>query len=308
MGNGCSAGSGLDAKFRYVTDLRIPGFQSSVPPGSVGQYDFMLRDSITWYSNFMAEIEAAIGNRFLPIYRMADGEFIFSVGRYADLLGSRPEPRDVIRYALNKVRYWWKRKSQSELATCWGESYAEQELGSLRKHYIKCLKQIAKQGYMALHFTKTASKFSEQYLRPMSDWFDENDIPITPRNYLPFYFVYALLCGPDGRRLIENRNILVVTAACEDKMTKIAGSLIKLGAKSANFVSISPNKAMLDKIDLSKLSVKVDLALVGAGIGSANVLTQLESLQTLCIDAGVFVEVLSDPSKRNRVFTIPDNE
>jgi hypothetical protein len=308
MGKFNSSANGLEGRLKYLMDLRIPGYLNSVPRESVRQLDFIQRDSIAWYGKFLAELDAAIGKRFLPIYRMADGEFIFSVGRYADHLTWRASPKEWISYLVNTVSYGWQRRQQTRLATCWGEFYAEQELAQLKEHYAECLRKVARHGYLALHFTRTTTKFSEQYFRPMCRWFDEAEIAVTKENYLPFYFVYALLCGPDVKRLIANRTILVVTSADDEKKARIARSLVQLGARTVCFKLISPNKAMLNKIDLSKIPEKIDVALVGAGIGSVSILAQLEVLQTVCLDSGVFIEILANPSKRGRIFTVPDSK
>jgi len=47
---------------------------------------------------------------------------------------------------------------------------------------------------------------------------------------------------------------------------------------------------------------------VVAGIGAASVLDQLAPFRTVSIDAGICVEALADPSKRERVFMVPDDE
>ena len=52
---------------------------------------------------------------------------------------------------------------------------------------------------------------------------------------------------------------------------------------------------------------KVDLVLVGAGVGKVNVLPQLEVLAVPCLDAGYLFEVWADPASGvERLYCIPD--
>ncbi|MBI3582495.1 MAG: hypothetical protein HY096_00915 [Nitrospinae bacterium] len=176
----------------------------------------------------------------------------------------------------------------------------------LKAHYIRCLKTVSEHGLLALHFTRSAGRFSEEYFEPMCKWFEINQIEITPENYTSFYFVYALLCGPDSKALIQNRCLLLVTSADEPKKTRIREYLISLGAKTVQFLKISPNRALLDKIDLDGVKETVDIALVAGGIDSVNILDQLKPLNTVRIDIGICMEIFADTSKRGRIFTVPD--
>lgn len=294
-------------EFRYLTDLRIPGFLKTVPAGTIQQLDFDSRSSLDWYNDFLNEINSAVGRRYLPIYRMADGEFIFCVGLYPDLLNASADWRARARYLINSIRFWLKRRFAGGAETCWGESYASENLQQLQAHYVKCLRVVAQYGKLALHFTRSPEKFSEQYIHPVNIWLANNDVPITAANYLPFYFIYGLLCGPDGLKLIQGKNILIVTSANEKKRERIATALQAKGANSVQFSSISPNKSLLDRIDLHAIYGKIDLVLIGAGIGSVNILEQLRPLNTVCIDAGICIEIFADDSLRNRIFTVPDS-
>lgn len=66
---------------------------------------------------------------------------------------------------------------------------------------------------------------------------------------------------------------------------------------------------MLEVIDKSKLPDDVDLVLIGAGIGSANIINQLNHLNALCIDAGHSLDCISRPQLRvERICLLPDSE
>jgi hypothetical protein len=301
----------LRERLTHLVDLSLPGFKKTVPPGTVYQLAFDNRPASVWFAEFIQQVEIAIGKKYLPIYRMADGEFIFCVGWKPELppegsslwIKSRCVIKNTIKTLLRRIGI----KSRA-VRTVWGEYYTAEERSKLIRYFIDCLKNIAEHGYLALHFTRTRDRFSEQYVESMCNWFDSNNIQITPQNYIPFYFVYALLCGPERFKLFTNRRILVITSASEGKRLRISQALTHLGARKVDYVAISPDKSLMDRLDLSTLSELPDVVLVAAGIGSANVLCQLAPLQTVCIDAGICVEALADPSLRNRVFMIPDDE
>lgn len=318
MENTNTAGTGLEGRLKYVTDLRIPGYFSSVPPGSAGQLDFVQRNSRDWYRDFLAEIKSAIGNRFLPIYRMADGEFIFCVGRKAEYPPDNASIFTRFRFFVKMVfpsllqfvrrqkpisqleRYEIAQRKRVETEVAIGKSEGGMKI------YVDSLRTIAQHGMLALHFTKSPGRFSEQYIKPMCQWFESTDIPLNIKNYTAFYFIYALLCGPDAKEFFDNRRVLVVTFADVEKRMRIEKSLIAFGVHSVQFLQISQSQSLLDRLDLSRIEGDIDIAIVAAGIGSVNVLAQLEPLNTLCIDAGFCVEIFADDSKRGRIFTVPD--
>jgi len=66
---------------------------------------------------------------------------------------------------------------------------------------------------------------------------------------------------------------------------------------------------MFDTVDIAALKGSIDVALVGAGVGAANILDQLKPLQTLCIDAGYVLDCYAEPSRKgSRVFTLSDED
>jgi hypothetical protein len=82
---------------------------------------------------------------------------------------------------------------------------------------------------------------------------------------------------------------------------------IKEGVDKVYYYEISPTKSMLEKIDMSKLPEKADIVLVGAGIGSANIINQLKGLNALCIDAGLALDCYAVPSlRKERICLLPD--
>ena len=66
---------------------------------------------------------------------------------------------------------------------------------------------------------------------------------------------------------------------------------------------------MTERIELRPEHSGADLVLIGAGVGAANILSQVQPLQTLCIDAGYVLECYQNPAfKGKRVFTKPDED
>lgn len=259
-----------------------------------------------WYREFLDRIEQSIGKRYFPIYRMADGEFIFCVGW-------RPEIPNkefgLIKRMIRKSGVPLKRMVRALVSgkkTVWGENYSGLSYKKRMIHYIRCLRIVSENGLLALHFTRSSGRFSEQYFYPMTRWFEINKIKLTPVNYTSFYFVYALLCGTDCKNLVRERRLLLITSADDSKKVRIREYFASLGAKTVQFMRISSDRALFDRIDLNKIQGTVDLALVAAGIGSVNILEQLKPLNTVCIDIGICMEIFADSSKRGRNFTLPD--
>jgi hypothetical protein len=101
----------------------------------------------------------------------------------------------------------------------------------------------------------------------------------------------------------------VVTSLDPVKEDRLRIALGDEGARSVQFLGVSRSKAMLDTIDLSHIQLPIDVALVGAGVGAANILQQLMPLRTLCIDAGYVLDCIAQPERKGtRVFTLPDSE
>ncbi len=92
-----------------------------------------------------------------------------------------------------------------------------------------------------------------------------------------------------------------------NKQQNFTENLAKEGVKNVYFYNISHDKSMLEVINRDKLPSDVDLVLIGAGIGSVNIINQLKHLNALCIDAGHALDCISRPQLRNeRIFLMPD--
>jgi hypothetical protein len=251
------------------------------------------------YEYFKQIINSAIDNKkYLPVMRMCDGEFIYSVGKkrgyHQGLFGE-------IKILISKVL-----RSQT---TSWGENYTRAQNRKLKKKFPEMLRFISEHGFIANHFLFTRHHFCEEYIGPMIKWYARNSIAIKSNNFTAFYFVYVLLNGPDSLSLFKNRNILVITSFREEKQKSTETELKRRGATGVFFHTISATRSMLDKLDLTPFAGKVDLVLIAAGIGSANILVQCEPLQVPCIDSGFCLECLANPAVRQeRIYGVPDQE
>src|ERR1700693_4749746 len=297
----------LSKRLGFVIDLRIPGYIRNVAPGEVGQLAFDETSSEKWYQEFLDRIHHSIGKRNLPVYRMADGEFIFCFGWRPELPKEKSGLTGKIIWKIKGRLNQALKSLVSGKKTVWGENYSGMNQNELMAHYIRCMKSVSIDGMLALHFARSSGRFSEEYFEPMCQWFDDNQINVDENNYISFYFVYALLCGPDFSPLIRDKSLLIVTSADDLKKEKITRYLRSLGAKEIQYLKISPDRAMLDRINLMDLKGTVDIAFVAGGIGSVNILDQLKPLNTVCIDIGICLEIFADPSRRSRVFTVPDD-
>jgi len=303
----------------YYNDFVVPGFAKAYPIGIFKCLSFSDRTTEQWFNTFVVKIKDSIGKTFLPIFRMSDGEYQFCVGyRYPRRQIDEPLWRFIIRTVWRLVNRFKAKVFTDRLvgggAGYISTNYTKSELKSLRITYAEQLKRISNQGIMALHFTDRIKapckkQFQQQYITPMLKWLNENNIVINEKNYFPFYFVYALLRGDCRRQLYESRRILVITSYDQTKREAIERGLKSEGVADVQFIPLSVGRSMYDTIDLFNIKKPIDIVLVGGGVGASNILCQLESLNTVAIDAGYVIECLANPElKKQRTFCWPDEE
>jgi hypothetical protein len=296
----------MKVRMRHRVPLALPAFGRQVPDGTVTQLAPERRDARSWYEAFEQRVSRGAG--YLPLYRMSDGEFVF-------VCGWRPYPATFLpKYPALTLKSWAKaalRKGTSQFrsgSAGYGfETYDAREWADAKRGYAQRVRSIAEEGILAINFA-AHDQFPTQYVAPMCRWMERSDIPLTPANYFPFYFVYALLLGPSALSLYMGRRVLVVTSDEEGTKAKgIERSLRALGIASFQFIRISRTKAMFDRIDVRHVG-DVDLVLIGAGVGALNVLEQVRPLGALSIDAGYVLDCLWQPHEfvGRRLFTLPD--
>lgn len=258
-----------------------------------------------WYSTFRNTVVRAIEKRkFLPVFRSGHGEYLFALGRL-----DRPHsPLKLARYFASRLYNGVKFKSLFYSGTPeYGyETYPFWRIPNLRRRFRSALELIHAKGVHCLYLSdRDACSLERQ--SAYIDWISAGNPFQGEMNYGHVYFVYALLLGVDSAEIIKGRRILVVTSNIDRRKQRIGDSLTRLGAVDIEFAEISRNHAMQDT--LPKISGVHDLALIGGGVGAANILAQLSRYKALAIDAGYALDCFENPlGKRGRIYCVNDNE
>jgi hypothetical protein len=288
--------------------LRYPGFErlhqiSKALGTGARAYMFEGTDTGSWYESFVDDVIAAADERrYLPVYRMGDGEYAFA-------LGDSPEPRLIRRAARTVARIATGRLGQHRSGSPgygW-ELYSAGQRSALLPKYIEDLRLIARHGYLALGLDE--SPLYSRAIPGILDWFDAHVVPLHKANYQHVYAVYALFNGPDRHRLLRGRSVLVINHGDAARQSAIRDGLERLGVARVQWTSISRSQSMLEELDLGQLSHPVDLAMVGAGVGASRILAQLQPLNIPAVDVGFVLDVLAEPELRwTRPFCVADDE
>jgi hypothetical protein len=255
-------------------------------------------DANSWLEKFSNTLDNAIGSQNYPVYRMADGEYRFLMGRKFDWY-KRPRLRELAGFLFTvfcRNRSW---------KTSWGETYDSKEYRTLRKKLIEDITTIAKSGFLALYLYDNGLHAFENYNAVIPRFLSRNEIELTPKNYVPFHFPVEYIIRGCKTGLFHNRRVLVVSSLPTDKASLATYSLKEVGAKSITHVTISATRAMKDRINLPSTMPAIDICLVAAGIGSAALIPQLKFVCGPVIDIGGFVNCLVDPtSVSHSVFSL----
>lgn len=292
-------------QFKPRVILRYPEFDNHYKNNSIlgfkKAYSFIDIDGISWYQSFFNHlIEARDQKKYLPVYRMGDGEYNFLLGR--NIFEIIPFSKLSFRQKLTKLKMLLTRKRghKSGAKQDIKESYTPDEYYQLYSKYLKDLQFIASNGVLALGLD--TGDFYGIYMPYVKDTFDTHSITLNKDNYYHVYHVYALFGSSDKIRLVKGKNILIITSLNPEKERKLCESLTKDGALRIDFYPISATKAMMDIIDLKKINNDIDMVFIGAGVGAANILKQLEPLSVPCLDIG---SVLSNMESPERIYDRP---
>jgi hypothetical protein len=292
----------------HAIPLSIPGFRLSCPAPSRTLAPERV-DCEAWFESFADRVAAAVGRRYLPVCRMSDGEFRM-------LLGDQPpSPRTpLLRWAWRWGRYLRRRLGGAPdfaAATMPGVSsgdYSNREVRAVRAQYGADLRRLSEEGILALHLSYGERPFNERFYPAMGRWLEDSGVRLTLQNYAPFYFVYALLVGGRRRELLRGRRVLAVNGAGGDKRAAIIRGLEREGAR-VSWGAISASRSLYDRLPVERWQGRMDLALVGAGVGTPRLLLQLSPLGVPALDVGYLFEVWADPRKRwLRTMCVPDAE
>jgi hypothetical protein len=231
---------------------------------------------------------------------MSDGEFFFLFGHQPPSL-RLPFLKRVnrgLRQNLGRVRRLF---TGFHAATASGVSSGDftptewrQFRATLSQDYLSLLDK----GVLAIHLSYGKNPFQEHYFPAIHRWLSDSGHHLTASNYIPFYFVYALLRGPRMSDLVTGRRVLLVHSAVGAKREAIARSLSAFSPRAVEWLRISPNRSFADTLDLKSIAGAPDLCFVGAGIGKPRILRQLETFNVPCIDAGYAFEVWADPDRQ----------
>lgn len=288
--------------------FRVPGFE-----GQSRATDFVLApepiECAAWFGRFVDRVSRAVGTTWLPVCRMSDGEFTLLFGPQPPSLRYPPARRLRMRLrqavGIVRRRLTGLRAHTAKGVSSGSMSYAE--IRGLAPVMAREYAAVARAGILGLHLSYGKTPFQEQFFPAISRWLGEQAVTLTPDNYVPFYFVYALLRGPVFPELVSGRRVLVVHSAEGGKRAAIAAAIRAAGAREVDWLTISSSRAFADRLDLTALPARPDLCLLGAGIGKARLFGQLEPLGVPCIDAGFSFEAWADPDKQwDRPYMTPD--
>lgn len=282
--------SGQEAASRVglpaVAEFRFEWGDPGVAPLSFSQHVPATVNPQAWSGEFRARALESIGRRWLPVYRMADGEFTFMVGWL-------PEGSTTLRGRARDLLWRMGVYDPRGRATMWGERYTEAERRSLAGEFVGDVETISRHGILAIYLD--AAGRMRRYVGPVCEWLVRAGVRLGEANYVPFPFVLGVLLGPGHEEFYRSRRILVASGADDRQCERIRETLALLGASDVKFLHLSRNKAMMDRVDVRPFRGGIDVALVAAGIGSARILCQMQELNTLCIDSGALINALANP-------------
>jgi hypothetical protein len=300
---------------RYEVPLRIPGFegpQNEEPSGQILQVALAPASSAEWYATGTRRLLDRFGKGYFPVFRFSDGECYFCLGFRMPL--PQPGRSKLVHYTRSFLSAYVKWRYH---LTFWSgtpgyghETYRRRLWNELKPKFAGQLREIAEQGLIAGNFCRQNTPWlMDRYIPDIFDWFDAQDIALHSDNYIPFFFIYAMLLGPDRHKFLAGRNLLVITSLAGDKEANLRRSFLQSGVSTVNFISISRSHGMCETIDLSLAHRSTDLVLIGAGVGAANILSQVKPLGAVSIDAGYVLDCYENPKyKGGRAFTLPDEE
>ncbi len=186
-------------------------------------------------------------HRYLPIARFCDGEYSFYSGR--------------------------------ETTTCWGETRSSLRHEGTEQLHVDALRTISEEGLLCPNLNLIYLKTQSDFLAFLA----QRGMPL--RNYVPFYFVYALLVNPSFLQSMRVRHVTLITSFRNKNSANILSALEAMDIRDVSLCEIPPSGVAHGEFEL-RLTRRPDVALVGAGIGSPLVLARLKEQSCLAIDSG----------------------
>lgn len=289
-------------KYRVDLDFIGRGNAGAAYGGYLHAWSFKDIAPQDWFEDFRQAALGAMGRRFLPVYRMADGEYRFLMGRQYNF-SRRPLIKELIAVTAEKIGL----SNPDKWQTSWGEAYQPEDTRKLRANLIEEIRFIAQQGFLACYLNDNGLNAFTEHNIPLLSFFERHNIPFSVDSYVPFHFCPSLLVSDGWQDFVRDRKILIVTGLTNEKEMAIKGTLGEMGAKAVHFLPISSRTSMYDQLDLNGLNESPDICLVAAGIGSAHILRQLQPLNTLSLDIGGLMNCFFDraASQHGGVFRLP---
>jgi hypothetical protein len=260
--------------------------------GELIAYSFESISVDDWFEKFRQRLLDAIGKNYLPVYRMADGEYQFLLG-----IKFNSHPPRIFRYLLSFLfRKTLELLKGPGIKTSWGETYRGKELIELRSKYIKDLRNLLECGIVCAYLYENQKNSHVHYNRHIIEFFDSQALEFNKNNLFPFHFPFFVLSNQGWQEFIINRNILIVSGNLENRRSILEKNLVELGSKKVGFFEISANSSLKDKIEKDKIEnyQEFEIAFIGGGIGSLNIISQMKWFTGPVIDVGGFISVLQN--------------
>lgn len=200
------------------------------------------------FDAFLNHVTQALGQgKYLPIARFCDGEYSFYSGK--------------------------------ETTTCWGERKSTLSREGVERIHADALRTIHDNGVLCPNLNLAYMGLQSNFL----EFLAKQGVPL--QNYAPFYFVYALLVNPAFLSALRNCRVALITSFKNKNAGAILKALQGMGISDVTCHEIPESGVAHGEFDLT-IDRKIDLALVGAGIGAPLVLARLREERCVAIDSG----------------------
>ena len=178
---------------KYKVDIDKVGIKSAAKAygGYLQAYSFYETNFDDWFNEFRTLVLSKIGKEYFPVYRMADGEYRFLMGRKYNF-NKKPLWRELIAVTAEKLHI----KNPNKWKTSWGEQYDSNQVNKLRQNLIGHIKEITTLGYLACYYNDNGLKAFVEYNKFIIPFFKKKRIKFDASNYIPFHFVCGLLIKP----------------------------------------------------------------------------------------------------------------
>lgn len=248
---------------------------------------------------FYKKIESLIDRKeHFPIIRIADGEFQFLLGKN-EFNRRKPLHLLVKNLAGELYRKLFRVKFEARSRTYTSGVYSHSDQHNVKNQYSECLKHISEKGILALYTIVKPGFYTEQYLPSLFSFFEKQNINVSEKNYLPFYFIYIVLTNKRYSKIYVGKHVHLITSFDNERKVKIEHTLKSFGVKSVAWTEISKDRSLFDTLNIGDISQNVDVIFVGAGIGKVNIFNQLKKIPAIIIDAGYIFETWANPALVN---------